>query len=401
MSSNNSYNVVLHPADNGGCGHYRMKFASWAASTLRRDIRIIESSKLIPIPDFYRDVRLVRVQRQVSDMQFQYILKFLNPLSKKIGFWLSYDIDDVMHKDDIPKYNSGWEAYQNDQYMINIEQIMNLCDYITVTTEEIKQYYHKRFNVPSQNILVVPNYLPRWWIGEGYNLDRIAARYDQNITTKPRIGFACSITHFDIFNRNDGVDDFSHINDFIRSTVDKYQWVFVGGHPKQLEDLIADKKIEAYSGFDILNYPAFFNNLNIDVVVAPLQNNVFNRCKSNIKFLEMSALGIPCICQNIEAYRRYTDLLFDTANDLQNKIDDILSNKLNYLNIIKDNRHIIDYGGTNAPNGWWLENNMSKWFELFTIQQKTLSFNLDDAMKRLRPADNASQVKFEEINFER
>ena len=90
----------------------------------------------------------------------------------------------------------------------------------------------------------------------------------------------------------------------------------------------------------------------------------------------MSALGIPCICQDLIPYTPYTDLLFNDANDLQNQLDTVLRNKKKYMNIVKDNRNIIDYGNSVSPNGWWLEKNMNIWMQQFMIPQKTLCYDI-------------------------
>lgn len=359
----------------GGCGHYRMKFPAMAAQTLRRDVRIVESTKMIPLPDFYRDIRMVRVQRQVSDIQCEYMMKFFKPLSQRMGFWLCYEIDDVIGPDDIPMYNMGRSAYQQPSFKENIKMMLNMVDFVTVTTEELKKYYHEKFEVPNENIVVIPNYLPRWWIGEAYDLHRIEERYEDN-KRKPRIAIASSTTHFDVNGANNYVDDFTHVNEFIKSTVDEYQWVFIGGLPNALKEEAQAGKIEVHRGSDLLNYPRELVGKNIDIVVAPLLDNVFNRCKSNIKFLEMSALGIPCICQDLVPYQPYTDLLFKDANELQNQIDSVLKTKKKYLNVVKGNRNIIDYGDRNSPNGWWLEKNMNVWMDQFMIPQKTLYYDV-------------------------
>jgi glycosyltransferase involved in cell wall biosynthesis len=53
-------------------------------------------------------------------------------------------------------------------------------------------------------------------------------------------------------------------------------------------------------------YPNFVmwmkKNLNWDLAIAPLENNYFNRSKSDIKFLDYSALGIPGIYSRVPAY---------------------------------------------------------------------------------------------------
>lgn len=385
------YNIVQHPADNGGCGFYRMRYPSWSAQTLKRDIRIIDSPKLIPIPEFYQDVRMVRIQRQVSDEQCQYILKFLKPLSQRYGFWLVYEIDDVIHMDDIPTYNSGWATYQNKKFMENIRQIVNVCDIVTVTTPVLGNYFHKKFGVDKNNIFVIPNYLPRWWIGDSFNLNRISHRFDTN-KTKPRIGIISSMTHYDINNKANGKDDLYHYNDFIESTLDKYQWVFVGGISNKLKPYVDSKQIQFYNGFDLLNYPRMINDLNLDIVVAPLIDNIFNRCKSNIKFIEMSALGIIPLVQDLDPYSAYTDLKFKDANGLQNLIDSTLSDKNKYMNTIIHNRNIIDVGDSNSEKGWWMESNIDRWFKLFCINQKTLMFDLSK-LKNVNP--NSQPLKIE------
>jgi hypothetical protein len=372
------FNVMLHPADVGGCAHYRLNFPSWAMRTIFRDVRVIDSLKMFPIPQFYQDIRLLRIQRQVSAEQCKFFLDFLKPVSEKTGTWLNYEIDDCIHKDDIPPYNIGREAYLAPGLMDNIEKMLNASDFVTVTCQNLSNYYRDKFNVPEENIVVLPNYLPRWWIGEVYDERRIINRYQEQVVKnkKPRIGFVSSSTHFDIKNLNGGFDDFTHINDFIRNTKDKYQWVFVGGHPQQLMDLIQDGSVEFHQGSDILNYPREMDMKKLDLVVAPLVDNTFNKCKSNIKFLEMSALGIPVICQDLDPYHGYTDLLFNDTNDLQNKIDQVLKSEDDYMNIVKNYRNIIDFGDSKSKNGWWLEKNLDKFVPIYKLTQKTFKYDL-------------------------
>ena len=49
-------------------------------------------------------------------------------------------------------------------------------------------------------------------------------------------------------------------------------------------------------------FARYFSKQNIDIFIAPLRNNLFNRCKSCIKFLEYSALGTPGVYSRIAPY---------------------------------------------------------------------------------------------------
>jgi hypothetical protein len=162
--------------------------------------------------------------------------------------------------------------------------------------------------------------------------------------------------------------------------------------------LVEQKKIETYVGFDLLNYPHIIGSMGFDLVLAPLQDNVFNRCKSNIKLLEMGALGIPTIVQDLTPYKKYTDLRFHNSNQLSNHIDTLLSSKQLYMDTVKKNRNMIDHGDSNALRGWWLEANMDQWFKLYCINQRTLRFDL--RLADSREAQAAQQSKIEEIKFE-
>jgi O-antigen biosynthesis protein len=44
-----------------------------------------------------------------------------------------------------------------------------------------------------------------------------------------------------------------------------------------------------------------------DIGLAPLVDNEFNECKSDIKFLDYSALGVPTVCSRVSAYKAVID----------------------------------------------------------------------------------------------
>lgn len=379
--------AVDYKADNFGCGFYRM---IWPGLSLQTGLRLPANfriqSMMNPVTDarwyIQTNPRVVRIQRWIGQDRMKFVTQFLKPLSQRLGFWLVYQIDDVVVYDQIPKYNMAKEAYSPQRIGDSPKQIMSACDYITVTTDQLAKLYSEHYGIPREKFLVIPNYLPRWWISQSFNYDRQMAMW-KDTRKKPRIAFACSLNHFDVKGANGGVDDFSHVVPWIQHHINAgtYQFIFVGSVPKQLQKYIAQKKIQYQPPSDILNYPYQMEQRKIDLLVAPLCKNRFNQCKSNIKWLEFSALGIPMLLQNLVTYTPYVDpwLLFNDANQLEEKVKELFfkptSQKL-YSHIILQNKSLVQKDPRFAPRGWWLQANLDKWLQLYGADQKTMLLDL-------------------------
>jgi hypothetical protein len=81
-------------------------------------------------------------------------------------------------------------------------------------------------------------------------------------------------------------------------------------------------------------------------------------------------------------------------------LDGLFDNKKHYMRVVKDNRHVVDYGDNKyAPTGWWIEKNLQPWYNLFTMPQKTLKYDLKHFMKTLK-ANTPEQPANDEINVD-
>lgn len=204
--------------------------------------------------------------------------------------------------------------------------MLNASDQVIVTTNHIKEYYHKTFGVPLEKIVALPNLLPRWWIGDKYDPNKKLAQF-QHFKAKPRIGVVSSASHFNLEGITDESgqlvkDDFDEIVQTIRETVDDFQWVVFGIVPKQIEDLAKAGKVQCVGGVPIIEYPSALHSLQLQAVVAPLLDNEFNHCKSAIKYLECSALGIPLFASRMLPYSDVMPdrQLFSTQDELKEKL---------------------------------------------------------------------------------
>lgn len=347
--------VQQYYADYSGCGFWRM---IWPEHFLNAHQKMVVHGSTVMCldPNYFRGTQVVRIQRQATIHQLQFV-KFLKDISKQLGFRIIYEIDDLVFSEDIPDYNKFKPAFTDPEIRRTAQEIMELCDEITVTCDFMKEYYMGKTN--NKNITVIPNYPPKWWMGNFYNEKKISDNYDR-YKAKPRILYAGSGAHFDVDNRVGQNDDFAHVNKWIADTRHKYQWVFLGAYPLPLHRFVQDGSIEYHPWEQLYGYPEKISKLNINMMVAPLQDNNFNKSKSDLKLVEANCYGIPIACQNLVTYKN-APFKFDTGEEMITIIDDVLSKKGRYMNLSAKARKSADER--------WLENddNINKYVELFTL----------------------------------
>jgi hypothetical protein len=112
---------------------------------------------------------------------------------------LIYEIDDLMDASHIPLYNRGRKGFESPKIQQNIKTMLNLCDMVTVTTDYIKEAYHRYYDVPLHKIVALPNMLPRYLFGDRYDIQKKINQYKAN-KAKPRIGLVSSLSHYNISN---------------------------------------------------------------------------------------------------------------------------------------------------------------------------------------------------------
>ncbi len=160
------------------------------------------------------------------------------------------------------------------------------ADALTVTTPELKQAL-----IPfNPNVIVLPNYLD----GDLWQFRQPALR---QAAEQVRILFMGTPTH---------APDLEEIAGALRNTARRYgsrvRFVFFGARPPEgLADL-AQVDYQPVKSFDYRQFQREFCGLEADIALAPLKDNLFNRCKSAIKFMEYSALGLAGVYAALPPY---------------------------------------------------------------------------------------------------
>jgi hypothetical protein len=323
-------------AGRDGCASYRRGFVENHIN-LTGIGDAMSTTKMILDKSFYNGIKTITLQRQASDHQKEF-MEFLKSIQPEMGFKLIYEVDDVVFREEIPDYNASKHGFDDDKIRQNCVDMINMVDEVTVTCKFMRDLYIEKTG--KKEITVVPNFMPYWWIGHQYDYQKICNNFDK-FKRKPRIVYAGSGAHFDMKNAVGQKDDFEHVVKFIIDNRHKYQFVFIGAYPPPLRPYVVSREIEFHPWKNLLEYPTFLASLNAQLFIAPLQDNNFNKAKSDIKFIEAAQLGIPCLCQDLVTYATAPDSLkFTTAEDLDDKIQKILKNKSGYYRLVNDLRKV-------------------------------------------------------------
>lgn len=193
--------------------------------------------------------------------------EFIKELKKR-GTYVICDIDDhwILSSNHVVKKTADSMRKQSIEALLHADEVW--------TTHELLGRYVDKLN---SNWHVIPNALdpndPQWQPKKEYS---------------NRIGWAGGITHFhDLMLTKDAWGDVVPV---ICGFTDQPEW-------KRLAD---NFKADYINALDVQNYGLLYDQF--DIAIAPLEDNKFNRCKSNLKIIEAGMKGLPIFVQNIHPY---------------------------------------------------------------------------------------------------
>ena len=190
--------------------------------------------------------------------------------------------DDVFN---VNPENMGFDGYNpNSDMEYFAEMQMRNANGLIVSTEYLKQQLLKY----NPCVEVVPN---------GIDFDIWDKLKNRRSHKNIRIGWTGSHAHI---GKNLNI-----IMKIIPKLLEKYkniEFVLMGDKPL---DLPVHNRVINYAGCNsIYEYPKRLATMGFDIGLAPLRDNLFNRAKSNLRWLEYSALKIPTIASKVEPFKR-------------------------------------------------------------------------------------------------
>jgi O-antigen biosynthesis protein len=186
-----------------------------------------------------------------------------------------YELDDYLPN--LPMKSVHRERMPKD-ILRSLRRGLSYVDRFVVSTDAMAEAFSGLHN----DIFVASNCLPEeWWRGLSSQRRR---------GQKPRVGWAGGISHS---------GDLSLIVDVVKELASEVDWVFLGMCPKEIRPYVK----ESLDGVDIELYPQALARLDLDLALAPVEQNLFNECKSNLRLLEYGACGFPVICSDVRCYQ--------------------------------------------------------------------------------------------------
>ncbi|MBN1881089.1 MAG: glycosyltransferase [Deltaproteobacteria bacterium] len=290
------FTVFYWIADHDGCAAARCLMPSKYAETMGQ---FKSSGHQMPISSMFES-DIVTVQRRHSDKDMNILLK-LREKGKKIVVDMD---DDLFH---LPPSNPASRIYTKEN-LDRVTRLLRFADLVTVSTDtlagEVRKY--------NDRVEVVPNAVPV----EPLSWCRCRTQASGNI----RIGWMGSITH------DEDLRAVCQAMMAVAREREDVEIAFMGGFPGAvIADLMADGLVTRNEETGKLDVPAetiarerriflirgvpvyqFYDNLvsaGFHIGLAPLADNAFNRSKSNIKYLEYTAIaGVPTIASDVLPY---------------------------------------------------------------------------------------------------
>lgn len=291
-------NLILNfISDYAGHGHIRNIRPFGVINTI-----YAQNQKLINVHsiNFTKDDQLLNgakalyFQRQMNALQLRDI-NFYKSIQPQLGFKMVWDIDDMIwghnelqggsKTEGIPSYNFSWSKITEENRISSVE-IMKQMDTCLFATQFLADYAKDKLGL-TNNLVVMPNSVPKYmW----YN----PRKPKTEDIVKPKVLYTGSPTHYDNQNKRVGDWDNSWKEWVIKSVKnDEIDFVVIGGLPFFFEEI--KNKIEIHPWTIEFEFPQLIKDIDADFQINPLVSNDFNSAKSDLKYIEASAVRQVCI----------------------------------------------------------------------------------------------------------
>jgi hypothetical protein len=316
--------VCFLSADTGGSGYYRTKLpAKYLQQSRYDDLEVMH----------YDDFRLIKdpfdvliIQRQWRDHILVWCLQL-----KKQGTRIIFELDDNLWS--IPSTIDSHKIYQLDT-LHKIENFIRMSNAVITTSDPLRVIL-SQFN---SNVCVIPNFV------------EIPEIIPQLPKRRIKIGFCGSVSHVE------HLKILTPILIRLNAICPKIELIVMG---------LPCPELSLYATTILPASPESFINalasLELDIGLAYVFDNIFDKCRSWLKFLEYSITGAVTVAPNLEPY---SNIITNGENGiLINKDSDWLST-LTELVKSGDYKSMARVAYQETLNSWLIQNNVYRWYNV-------------------------------------
>jgi len=342
--------ILFIARDDGGCGYFR---CYQPAQHLKRSgLADAEYILRTPTPEQLLGADLVILQ-EMGSVNGANLATFC--LENKIPFMLEFD-DFIQHVS--PRNLGGHMAWNpSTLYTHRAMEAARKATAVQVSTPQLAREYFPYNNT----IFVIPNYLDK-------------ELWDNPPVKRPdgkmRIGWMGGNAH---------ADDLFMVSKVIEKIVKEYKGKVIfetmgmtrqelGGVFKldiQNEPCIKcghEGELHHYPGEALQQYPLILASKGWDLAIAPVIDNSFGNCKSDLKIKEYAAAGLPMAASPVVPYREAASngaqvLLARTFDEWYNAIKELIEDPKKRADIARANREWI--------GKYWIQDNAKAMFEVY------------------------------------
>ena len=280
------------------------------------------------------------IQRSAIDLEDS---KIILKKCKDNNIKVIYESDDDLLS--IDKSNRDYNFLK--KRIIAMDYLIKNSNLITVSTNVL----FNRFNNITKTT-IVRNYL----VNELKPITNVKTIKSNNSID---IGYYGTLTHD---------DDLLMIKDSISKIVKKFKenynfdvkFHIIGGMNKKHEESWYSKVEIPKDSTDFVSFMNWIkNNVKYDIMLAPLMDTQFNNAKSELKYIEYSALGMPGIYSDLPPYN---SVIKDGVNGLLAKTNEDWEEKIEKLILDQDLRiKIVENAQKDINENYLLENRVEDW----------------------------------------
>ena len=325
---NKKIKMLVIPSDKTGVGKFRsvdphVYIAEHYNDDFDVDIMYLEDIPTNDIEDFLKKYDLIHIHKQLDkELRLMSTIKFL-------GIPVIVDVDDYYYLgNDHPMSLSAKKEKWHEAVIRHLE----MADYVSTTTD----IYAKELKKHNKNVIVFPN-----------AIDPNEKQYcqEKNKSDKLRVGLICGSSHLHDIELLNGIAETAKQNsnvqlvlcgfdtngtrtiyhndtgqverrpilpqesvwfDYERIITDNYKYIsrehrdFLLRFVKGVDDPFTNEPYRRMWTRNINQYATHYEN--VDVLLAPLKENDFNKMKSQLKEIEAGFTHTALIAQNFGAY---------------------------------------------------------------------------------------------------